>query len=169
MYEYKIIGYEDNKKGGNNKMLYLRKRNKGFTIIELMIVVAIIGVLVLLGIRLYTGQQEKAKYAIIKANCGTIQTVIQGNMTDNDYNQSGTCARVTAAINDITNAAGCKNPLTKATGNDGVIFNDCGALNDHGSGERGKVAIASPSQDYFIIQGLDKDGDIFSVVFTARN
>jgi prepilin-type N-terminal cleavage/methylation domain-containing protein len=137
-------------------MLYLRKRNKGFTLIELMIVVAIVGTLVLLGIRLYTGQQEKAKHAIIKANCSTIQTLIQGNMADKDYNIGGTCARVTAAINDIPNAAGCKNPLTKATGTAGVIFNDCGALNDHGSGHRGKVAIASPSQDYFIIQGLDK-------------
>jgi len=149
-------------------MLYLRKRNKGFTIIELMIVVAIIGTLALLGLRLYTGQQEKAKNAIVKANCGTIQTVIQANIVDNDYNQGSAGARITAAINDITNAAGCRNPFTKATGNDGVIFSDGGGLNDHGRGQRGKVAIASPSQDYFIIQGLDKDGHLFGEVFTAQ-
>ena len=150
-------------------MLYLRKRNKGFTLIELMIVVAIIGTLSLIGLRLYTGQQEKAKFAIIKANCGTIQTVIQGNMADTDYNVGTATARVTAAINDITNASGCKNPYTKVTGNDGVIYNDAGTLGDHASSHRGKVAIASPSQDYFIIQGLDKDGDLFGEVFTARN
>ena len=34
-------------------MLWLRKSKKGFTLIELMVVVAIIGVLALLGLRLY--------------------------------------------------------------------------------------------------------------------
>jgi len=150
-------------------VLYFKKSKKGFTLIELMIVVAIIGTLSLIGLRLYTGQQEKAKFAIIKANCGTIQTVIQGNMADTDYNVGNAEARVTAAINDITNAAGCKNPYTKATGNGGVIFNDHSTLQNQNKADRGKVAIASPSQDHFIIQGLDKDGHLFGEVFTAQN
>ncbi len=36
-------------------MYSFRKSKKGFTLIELMVVVAIIGVLALLGLRLYTG------------------------------------------------------------------------------------------------------------------
>lgn len=63
-------------------MLYLRKSRQGFTLIELMVVVAIIGVLALLGLRLYTGQQQKAKNAIVKANAGTIQTLIQAELAD---------------------------------------------------------------------------------------
>jgi len=63
-------------------MLYLRKSKLGFTLIELMVVVAIIGVLALLGLRLYTGQQQKAKNAIVKANVGTIQTLIQAELAD---------------------------------------------------------------------------------------
>ena len=43
------------------------KNKKGFTLIELMFVVVIIGVLALMGLRLYSTQQEKAKNAIVKA------------------------------------------------------------------------------------------------------
>lgn len=63
-------------------MMWLRKSKVGFTLIELMVVVAIIGVLALLGLRLYLGQQQKAKNSIVKANSGTIQTLIQAELAD---------------------------------------------------------------------------------------
>ena len=64
-------------------MLSLRNK-KAFTLIELMVVVAIIGILALLGLRLYLTQQEKAKQSIVKANAGTAQTLCQSELADID-------------------------------------------------------------------------------------
>ncbi len=88
-------------------MLWLRKSKKGFTLIELMVVVAIIGVLSLLGLRLYTGQQNKAKEAIVKANAGTAQTLVQAEMADGPI--SDLAAAVTIALD-----ANMRNPFNSA-------------------------------------------------------
>ena len=76
-------------------MLWLRKSKKGFTLIELMVVVAIIGVLVLLGLRAYTSQKQRALNAIAKANASTIQTILVGAMADTDISDE---TAATAAI-----------------------------------------------------------------------
>lgn len=65
-------------------MYSFRKSKKGFTLIELMVVVVIIGVLALLGLRLYLTQIAKSNNALVKANAGTVQTTIQGDLADAD-------------------------------------------------------------------------------------
>jgi len=63
-------------------MSYFRKSKRGFTLIELMVVVVIIGILALLGLRLYLTQIAKSDDALIKANAGTVQTTIQADLSD---------------------------------------------------------------------------------------
>ena len=53
------------------------EKKKGITLVELMVVVAIIGVLALLGLKTYSTQQERAIKAITKANLGTIQLMLR--------------------------------------------------------------------------------------------
>ena len=114
-------------------MYSFRKSKKGFTLIELMVVVAIIAILALLGLRLFLMQQIRAKNAIVKANAATVHTIIQGNLADASF------ANASAAVNAICKAdgitllaggtgnntdrpAGMKNPhLTGATDTDGLV------------------------------------------------
>lgn len=139
-------------------MLWLRKSKKGFTLIELMVVVAIIGVLSLLGLRLYTGQQEKAKNAIIKANVGTIQTLIQAELADS------TTAEVYADWNDgdlVTNS-GIHNPLTGAV--------QAGHEQTVDAAADGEVWVIMTS-DVFTINGndaADADNNVYDTSLTAR-
>lgn len=144
------------------------KNTKGFTLIELLVVISIIGVLALMGLRLYSGQQEKAKNAIVIANAGTIQTLIQANMADTDYDDATPAARITAALGDITDAAGCHNPYTGGTGNINVIKASGDTLIDGNDTDYGKIAIASPNINEFNIQGLDQDGKLFGEVLQAK-
>ena len=65
-------------------MFKLRKDSKGFTLVELMIVVAIIGILAAIAIPNFRNYQMKSKTAEAKTNIGAIRTSQESYQAEND-------------------------------------------------------------------------------------
>jgi prepilin-type N-terminal cleavage/methylation domain-containing protein len=69
-------------------MISLKKRNlnsKGFTIVELLIVIVVIGILALLVITTYSGIQAKARNSKRASDVKSLQTQIEAYFSQNGY------------------------------------------------------------------------------------
>ena len=66
----------------NNEHTWWGKRNKGFTLAELLIVVAIIAVLVAISIPIFKNQLEKARRAVDLQTARTIESVLANAVND---------------------------------------------------------------------------------------
>jgi len=129
------------------------KNKKGFTLIELLVVISIIGVLSLMGLRVYLTQQDKAKNAIVKANAGTVQTLIQAELADTDVTLGGAV--------DIATKAGLHNPFNNASMENAGDFPD-----EDENLAPGKIQITL-SDGVFSIRGYGADG-LLPDILTAR-
>jgi len=130
------------------------KNEKGFTLIELFVVMAIIGILALMGLRLYLNQQDYAKNAIVKANAGTVQTLIQAELADTDVT-------LNEAVN-IATKAGLHNPFNNASMENAGDFPD-----EDENLAPGKIKITLSDDGVFSIQGYGADG-LLPDILTAR-
>ena len=131
------------------------KNKKGFTLIELMVVITIIGVLALMGFKLYLTQQDYAKNAIVKANAGTVQTLIQAELADRNFT-------IKEAVDDIATEAGLRNPFNNASMKNAGDFPD-----EDEDIAPGKIKITLSDDGVFSIQGCGADG-LLSDILTAR-
>jgi prepilin-type N-terminal cleavage/methylation domain-containing protein len=91
------------------------KRQKGFTLIELMIVVVIIGILAAIAIPNFIAMQNRAKEGSTKSNMHTVQLAAEDYGVQNDGVYAATMSVGTAAT-DFQLPSAFKNPFDATTG-----------------------------------------------------
>ena len=103
----------------------LHKNEKGFTLAELLIVVAIIGVLAAISIPIFSAQLEKAREATDIANLRTAYAEVSAELlTDDNTNASKTVQATQTQANWQTNnvnIAGDTNVAAKTKGNNWTV------------------------------------------------
>ena len=94
----------------------MTRTQKGFTLIELMIVVVIIGILAAIAIPNFIAMQNRAKEGSTKANMHTFQLAAEDYGTQNDGLYAGTATVVAGSLPGQPPGSNFKNPFSKQTG-----------------------------------------------------
>jgi prepilin-type N-terminal cleavage/methylation domain-containing protein len=114
------------------KMLTIKTQRKstmkGFSLIELLVVVVIIGVLMTIGTPLYSGYQRSAKCSASKANFGSAVNFVRTQLTNAELGQAVSAAAVASL-----NSGDKKNPWTPANSAFTVGDSAASVLADDGS------------------------------------
>ena len=145
----------------------LRKRSKGFTLIELMIVVAIIAILAAIAIPQYKKFQLKAKTAEAKTNLGAIRTCEEAYAAEHDLyigaaykpDDAPTAAKRAWVTSDQFDSLGFK-PAGDVRYSYGVAEGDkTGNLSTASPADKSDIAVQDGTVDITIVAKGDLDGD----------
>jgi type IV pilus assembly protein PilA len=129
---------------------------KGFTLIELMIVVLIIGILAAIAIPNFVSMQARAKEGSVKSNMHTLQLAVEDFAVQNDgvYPVAADAAAVTALL---PGGAAPDNPFTGAATT--ITWGAAGAA-------AGDIAVNPATTTTYTISGWDANDVVLALTLS---
>jgi prepilin-type N-terminal cleavage/methylation domain-containing protein len=139
------------------------RRDAGFTLIELMIVVVVIGILAAVAIPNFIEMQARSKEAGVKSNMHTFQLSAEDYGVQNDGRYAGNGVLVVPLM--PGGSSNFKNSFTKLTGAD-VAWEDRGTYDAPASATPGITSYSDSNNFTYNVKGHGKSSPI-SIILTA--